>query len=296
MVPEDDPLDDARSVGMTAAAAAARVLEVIARAVQEQARQQAQALLAMADEVERRLSATAVVAERSTAAAASPEFLDGASAAEAAGAWQAAQQWRTVDEDRFGGHADVLSANILSRYELDVDAIAALGGSDGVANAADAILRRVTAERERTRDESSDERVSERGDRAASMAQTPVGPEAGVDRPGDVRGADLDASGVVDLGGAERAQDGAEAHERVADDLDAEGAGYDTAARRAQTEAEMATAGVPAEARSAAMVADHLNAQDPATAARSAGRAPAGRGAPAGKAARPKTRVVERGR
>lgn len=279
---DDDPVNELRSVGLTAGAAISRTAETILRNMQERARQQQATTQQATDDAQRRVEAQAKIAENHFRAASDPRWADKATPAEQGQTWKAAQQWKTIDPDRFAAHTDQLTVNVRARYGDQLGQTIDRLGTDGYHLSADLIelsaRRRQEAQAERTQESSDRDEASREQDRAGQEQQDrddATSPEREqqsdkrAEESGDREGktgeeADLHRDRAGGLDGNAETLDGQAANEQ--------GSTYDTFERRVHDNQEMQDAGVPDQARSAKMTADHGNGADPRTAARSGTR------------------------
>lgn len=279
---DDDPINELRSVGLTAGAAISRTAETLLRNMQERARQQQATTQQPTEEAQQRITAQGKIAENHFRAAADPKWADKATPAEQGQTWKAAQQWSNIDPDRFGTYADQLTKNVRDRYGDMLGKSIDRQGPDGRDVAADLI--ELSARRT---DEAEEERAQSGGDRDEASREQDRTARERQDRDQENDPQQAERSDTLVQESADRtdqSRDAADTHQDRADALDGEAenltgqAGdtrsqeYDTSARRATDDQEMQNAGVPDQARNAKMTADHGNGADPRTAARSGGR------------------------
>jgi len=117
---DEDPIDDLHGATNMAMMSAARASETLLRASQSQKSSRAEQSERDAANADKRYEAQARVAEQFYARASTPEFAREEAAATVATAWRGAQQWRDLDEARFGPHADRMTASIREVYDRDL--------------------------------------------------------------------------------------------------------------------------------------------------------------------------------
>lgn len=120
MSDNDDALQDGISVALTGAAAMSRVGEVLLRQAQEQKARAAAETRQRAEEAAEQLRARAEVAQAFYTAAASPEWMQGASARDLATAIQGVHLWAEVDHDRFGQVAEAMREQVRTTLGVDL--------------------------------------------------------------------------------------------------------------------------------------------------------------------------------
>lgn len=116
---DEDPIDDLQGAATMAMMGVARSSETLLRASQAQKASRTEQASADTEAAKQRYEAQAAVAEQFYAHASTPEFVREEGAATAATAWRGAQQWRDLDEARFGPHADRMTASMREVYDLD---------------------------------------------------------------------------------------------------------------------------------------------------------------------------------
>ncbi len=228
MAHDEDPVDELRSVGMTSAAAISRVAETMIRAAEDAKLRAAQEAAQQAEDGQRRYDAQAHVADRFYREAIDKDLMTTSPRVDQDALRQGAQQWAKLDPERFGQYADRLNARF---EELDLEAT----------RREEAGQQQRTTDAKRTKAEREDD-----PEKAEEHRQASDGAAARAD------GANQEA----------------DRHGQVADELEAEEPSYDSAGRRERTAKEMAEAGVPESQRNAKLTADHLNFEHPKTAAR----------------------------
>lgn len=275
---DDDPIDDMHGVAMTAGTALSRVAESVLRHVQDRRRLAQQTIERASEDARARESAQREIAERHFSRAQRPDFLETAEPRAIAQTWQAAQEWKDREPERFTAAADGLNAQFEARYGVDLGAVDQGAARDLVTDAAETRVvkvRELEQQQEREREEAHEaQRLIRDAEAKEAMAlMTAEGPEqdrllseaqvhrreASARETGQTRASD-DRRGEVQTATPEliSAQDApASATTPV----------YDSPERRTAMERELATAGVPDQARKARMTADQMNARNPREAA-----------------------------
>jgi len=116
---DEDPIDDLHGATTMAMMSAARASETLLRASQSNRSSQLEQTSRDTAAAQERYETQARVAEQFYARASTPEFARGVAADTVATAWRGAQQWRDLEEARFGPHADRMTASIREVYDLD---------------------------------------------------------------------------------------------------------------------------------------------------------------------------------
>ncbi|MFY0408704.1 hypothetical protein [Solicola sp. PLA-1-18] len=127
----EDVVDEVQGATVMTLTSAARAAEVLLRSSQDRAVRQAHQDRQASDEACRRYDAQASVAEEFYRQAADPEFVRLQTQDVVVNAWRGAQEWKDLEPQRFGPHADQITQNVWTEYGIDLDDVAArLGDRD----------------------------------------------------------------------------------------------------------------------------------------------------------------------
>lgn len=116
---DEDPIDDLHGSMNMAMMSAARVSEQLLRSSQNKRSGQLEQTTQETAAADERYEAQARIAEQFYVRASSPEFVRAEESRTVVSAWRGAQQWRDLDEARFGVHADRMTSSIREVHDLD---------------------------------------------------------------------------------------------------------------------------------------------------------------------------------
>lgn len=240
---EDAAQETMSKVSRVAVTAASMAVQALAKQREQRARELAEAEADRARELQTRWDAERAAA-RAQLATADDVWLDRASPEEAAAAWQTAAVWAEFEPGAFADVESHLAAEIERRYGIDPRT----AGTDGLDVAGD---MRALADAERVRELEHDEAARDAGARnVAAERDDELG--AGIVMTSAAQDAAAERS--VELGSAD-----AHGHAANALDVDADGATYDSDARRSALAERAAQGGAEPDAVRARVVAANAN-------------------------------------
>lgn len=240
---EDAAQETISKVSRVAITAASMAVQAIAKQREQRARELAEAEADRARELQSRWDAERAAAHAQLATA-DDVWLDRASPAEVAGAWQTAAVWAEFEPGAFADIESRLASEIERRYGIDPRT----AGTDGLDVAAD---MHALADAERAHELEHDEAARDAGARSAAAERD------------DELGAGIVMSGAAQDAAAEqvaeRGSAAAHGHAANALDIDADGVAYDSDARRSALAERAATGGAEPDAVRARVVAANAN-------------------------------------
>lgn len=285
----DDSIEELQGATVQGAAALSRGAEVLIRHRQDQQLRRTAETARLTEDMERRAEGQAQAAEQFYRRV-DADWLRAATPETVATTWKGAHQWRELDPERFSQHASTLNQRIQTTHGFDPRTI----DTQTVDAAAWQVLEGVRAAREtepgdraaadRERDEQARDQAQANRERATEAeardtTDQVVGNSASESDAGTALGGQFERY-LQATDAAEHHRDAAETAQRDADRHGTNAAGldperdYDTEQRRAATAQQLESGGVPEQARTARMTADHLNGQHPRTAVQQRSQGP----------------------
>lgn len=238
---EDAAKETMSKVSRVAVTAASMAAQALAKQRHQRARELAEAEADRARELQSRWDAERAAAQAQLATA-DDVWLDRASPAEVAGAWQTAAVWAKFEPGAFVDIESRLASEIERRYGIDPRT----AGTDGLD-----VDMRALADAERVREREHDEAVRDAGARSAAAERD------------DEIGAGIVMSGAPQDAAAERSAElgSAAAHGHTANslDVDVNGIAYDSDARRSALAERAERGGAEPDAVKARVVASNAN-------------------------------------